>query len=279
MTYRNAPEFGADGRDREVGEQYGDVLGHQRPGERVRLDAIARTFDAQTRQRLEAVGVAADWSCLEVGAGTGTIAHWLAGQCPRGRVTATDLDVTLVQEPVPGNLTVLVHDIANDTFSEGSFDLIHARAVLMHLPQREQIVARMLEWLVPGGVLVLEELVHFPRHGLPAASPFRRVIDAWWDFLSASFGMDDAWGGRAPQVMRDAGYEDVQVAADLPAFHAGSPIAQFSRLTVLSVAPRLIAAGMLSEADVRAGLEEIDDPGHLSFPIAVIATSGRRPGS
>ncbi|MBD0675146.1 hypothetical protein BU198_31710 [Streptomyces sp. CBMA156] len=255
------------------------MLTHRRPEERARLDALSRAFDPQTRRRLEAAEIAPDWSCLEIGAGAGTVAHWMAARCHRGRVTATDLDVALVREPVPANLTVLVHDVTEDAFPEGAFQLIHARAVLMHLPQRERIIQRMLPWLAPGGVLLVEDLVHFPRHGLPASSPLRRVIDAWWASLATSFGMDDTWGVRVAAAMRDTGYEKVRSEADLPAFHAGSPIAEFSRLTIQAVAPRLVSTGLLSEADVHAGLEEIDDPGHLSFPIAVVATSGHRPAN
>ncbi|MBD0708885.1 MULTISPECIES: class I SAM-dependent methyltransferase [unclassified Streptomyces] len=262
------------GRAREL---YADVLTHRLPEEPARLDALTHAFDPQTRRRLDAVGVAPDWSCLEIGAGTGTIAHWLAERCRRGRVTATDLDVSLVHEPVPDNLGVLVHDVTKDTFPEGSFQLIHARAVLMHLPQREQVVTRMLPWLAPGGVLLVEELVDFPRHGLPESSPLRKVIDAWWSSLAASYGMDGGWGVRVAAAMRDSGYENVRAEADLLALHAGSPIAEFSRLTIQTIAPRLIGSGLLGEADVKAGLEEFADPGHLSFPIAVIATTGRRP--
>ncbi|MFG2114000.1 class I SAM-dependent methyltransferase [Streptomyces sp. NPDC048718] len=277
-THRRTSDPGAVGPG-EAREGYADVLTHRHPEERARLDALSRAFDPQTRRRLEAAAIAPDWSCLEIGAGAGTIAHWLAARCHRGRVTATDLDVTLIHEPVSAPLTVRVHDVTKDTFPEGSFELIHARAVLMHLPQRERITKRMLSWLAPGGVLLVEDLVHFPRHGLPASSPLRRVIDAWWTFLAASFGMDDTWGVRAAAVMRDAGYENVRSEADLPVFHAGSPIAEFSRLTIQAIAPRLVGAGLLGEADVRAGLEEIDDPGHLSFPIAVVATFGHRPAS
>ena len=61
--------------------------------EQARLGGISAMFDPLAVRNLAAVGVASGWRCLEVGAGTGTIARWLADAVgPSGRVTATDID-------------------------------------------------------------------------------------------------------------------------------------------------------------------------------------------
>ncbi|WP_158103696.1 class I SAM-dependent methyltransferase [Crossiella equi] len=260
----------------EAKGRYRDELGTDHPLEPARLRALTDAFDPGTRRRIEALGLDADWSSLDVGAGTGSVSHWLAARCPEGRVTATELDPSLVAGPLPPNLAVLRHDITAEDFPDGSFQLIVARMVLMHLPQRQRIVERMYRWLAPGGVLLLEELVHFPRHGLPEESPFRRAVDGWWAMLSASFGMDADWGGRAAQALCRAGYVDVRAEAELPVVHAGTSMARFSRLTLEIIASRLVASGFLDEEELRRGLEEIDDPSHFSFPMALIATSGYR---
>jgi SAM-dependent methyltransferase len=52
---------------------------------------------------------------------------------------------------------VIRHDVRTDPFPEQSFDLIHARAVLMHIPDDPYLLPRMASWLAPGGWLVLEE--------------------------------------------------------------------------------------------------------------------------
>ena len=49
----------------------------EREGER--LTALAAAFDPITRHHLLARGLTGGWRCLEVGAGTGTVARWLAG--------------------------------------------------------------------------------------------------------------------------------------------------------------------------------------------------------
>jgi trans-aconitate methyltransferase len=52
---------------------------------------------------------------------------------------------------------VRLHNIVTDPLPEASFDLIHARLVLVHLPEREKVLARLMAALKPGGWLVDEE--------------------------------------------------------------------------------------------------------------------------
>jgi SAM-dependent methyltransferase len=49
------------------------------------------------------------------------------------------------------NLELWLHDIVQYTSPEAAFDLVHARLVLMHLPEREKALHRMLTVLKPGG--------------------------------------------------------------------------------------------------------------------------------
>ena len=72
---------------------------------RERLALLEDELDPATQRRLLACGVTAGWHCLEVGAGGGSIAHWLCRQVGRdGRVLATDIDTTLVAVDAPSNL-------------------------------------------------------------------------------------------------------------------------------------------------------------------------------
>lgn len=255
---------------------YEDELGHANPLEAARLRAITEAFDPDTEQRLSALRLPEDGRCLEVGAGTGTTAAWLAAQCPRGHVTATELDVRLMPRDRPDNLDVVYHDVTVDDFPEDSFDLIHARFVLMHLPQREQVVERMRRWLVPGGTLHLEELVNFPCTGMPESSPLRRGIETAWSMLADSYGMERNWGTRAASVLSRCGYREVMAEASLPASRPGAPVAEVSRLSLITLTPALVERGRLSEEEVEAGISELLDPACVSFPLAVIAVRGRR---
>lgn len=55
-------------------------------------------------------GIQPSWRCLELGAGAGSIAHWLASRCPDGQVVATDLGTTFLAARSAPNLRVLRHE-------------------------------------------------------------------------------------------------------------------------------------------------------------------------
>ncbi|AHH99527.1 class I SAM-dependent methyltransferase [Kutzneria albida] len=50
---------------------------------------------------------------------------------------------------------MLRHDVLVDP-APGEFDLIHSRFVLDHLPERQKALRRLVSWLRPGGVLLIE---------------------------------------------------------------------------------------------------------------------------
>ena len=98
------------------------------------------------------------WQCLEVGFGTGGVALWLAGRVgSTGRVVAVDLEPRFLAGHGRANLEVRKHDVAADPLEEAAFDLVHARAVLDLVPDRQRALERMLSAVRPGGWLVLEE--------------------------------------------------------------------------------------------------------------------------
>src|SRR4051794_30140483 len=134
---------------------------HSWEGEADRLAALTSAFDPVTRRHLEARGVGEGWRCLEVGAGTGTIAEWLSERVGNsGHVVATDVSLALMEQrglQAP-NLELRRHDILSGPLPEGEFDLIHSRLVLEHLPGRLDALAKMVRALAPGGWLVLEEM-------------------------------------------------------------------------------------------------------------------------
>lgn len=87
--------------------------------------------------------------------------------------------------------------MVTESFPPGSFDLIHARWVLVNLPQREEVLAKAVTWLAPGGWLVLEDLDTFPVDSSPHPA-LRRFSDAFEKFLADSHGADYRWAWRRP---------------------------------------------------------------------------------
>jgi hypothetical protein len=92
---------------------------------RGRFDAIPALFERGTICHLENRGVRAGWQCLEVRAGGGSIAAWLATRVgPTGRVLVTDVDPRFLEPLDVPDVEVLVHNIVTDFLPEDAFDLI-----------------------------------------------------------------------------------------------------------------------------------------------------------
>jgi SAM-dependent methyltransferase len=91
-----------------------------------RLDLLEHLFDPGSRRRRDLVQPG--WRCLEVGAGRGSMAAWLAERAgPAGQVVATDIDTRYLQRLGLPNLQVVQHNILDDpldALGPGSFDLV-----------------------------------------------------------------------------------------------------------------------------------------------------------
>ncbi|HEY2577030.1 MAG TPA: hypothetical protein VGI74_12035, partial [Streptosporangiaceae bacterium] len=62
-----------------------------------RLVALEEGYDPGTVSRLENLGVGRGWSCLEVGAGAGSITRWLGRRVgAEGEIVAIDLDTSFL---------------------------------------------------------------------------------------------------------------------------------------------------------------------------------------
>ena len=144
------------GRDVKRGAKY--VLDNAAEQTSARFAALPSLYDPGTIRHLEQLGVGAGWRCLEIGGGGGSIAAWLSDRVgPTGQVLATDVDTRFLERLRRPNLEVRRHDIASDPLPDRAFNLVHLRLVLMHLPQRDQVLKRLAGALRPGGWLLAEE--------------------------------------------------------------------------------------------------------------------------
>src|SRR4051812_41520092 len=108
-----------------------------------RLGLVQTLYDAGTTHQLARLGIRAGWQCLEVGAGRGSIAHWLA-ECvgPAGHVVAADLDPRFLRRvPFPPNVEIRALNILTEEVEGQQYDLVSCRALLMNVPQPEVALA------------------------------------------------------------------------------------------------------------------------------------------
>ena len=174
---------------------YDNALPHQLQ----RLRTLEELFDAGSIRVLEALDVQPSWRCLEVGAGGGSIARWLAERT--SSVLATDLDVTHTRAVAGPNLEVREHDLLRDALPDAAFDLIHLRLVLAWLPDRPTALARLRAALLPGGWLIAEELdfnaaIADPHMAAEDQALFGKLVRAHNTVLGLQSGFDPFYGRR-----------------------------------------------------------------------------------
>lgn len=123
-----------------------------------RLQQIDEMMGPSTQHRIERLGIAPGWKCLEVGAGVGGAARWMADRVgPTGKVTAIDLAPLFEADPSLPQLKVRRHSILAEGFDDGQYDLVHCRLLLCNVGNVELALRRMTQALRPGGWLIAEE--------------------------------------------------------------------------------------------------------------------------
>ncbi|MFD0689637.1 methyltransferase domain-containing protein [Actinomadura fibrosa] len=262
------------------GRSRGYLLDNARAEAGERFVWLAELFDGVTRGHVERLGVGAGSRCWEVGAGGPGIPEALAAAVgPSGYVLATDIDPSWLR--AGEGYEVRRHDVAADPPPEqGTFDLVHARLVLVHVPDRARALATMVAALRPGGRLLVEDadtalqpLACLDESG-PAQRRANRLRNAVRELL-ARRGADLRYGRTLPRALREAGLVDVAAAGFFPV--GGTACDRLEAATIQHVRGELLAAGLADEAEIDAHLAAVR-AGELDLTLApLISAWGRRP--
>ncbi len=258
----------------------GYLLDNQQAEAGRRFAALSELLDPVTFRHLSALGVAAGWTCWEVGAGGVSVPAWLAEQVgPSGRVLASDLDTAWM--PAEGAaFEVMHHDVGVDPPPAGDLDLVHARLLLTHVPQRMDALASMVQALRPGGWLLVEDadpalqpLICPDEYG-PEQELANRLRQGFRT-LMASRGADLAFGRTLPRLLREQGLDAVQADAFFPITSPACTALEIA--TVQQIRQRLLDAGLATEADIERHVTNVAS-GQLDLATApLISAWGRKP--
>jgi SAM-dependent methyltransferase len=252
------------------------------PAAAERLDLLSAVLDEFTIARLSSLGDLTGRRCLELGAGNGSIVGWLADQAgPAGHVLATDINTGRIPPDRP--YAVLRHDLTTDPIPDGPWDVIHARLVLGHLPERANILRRLAAALAPGGALAIEEWDD-SHSGLVLAAPqpeaatlFPAYLTAVEQILSAG-GLDHNWAWQIHAAMITGGLVDVDTVIHARSWPGGSAGALHHAANISLLRTRILEAGMTGEQlDRLSGF--LRDPRMVVRGLLTISTVGRRPPS
>ncbi|SCL35216.1 Methyltransferase domain-containing protein [Micromonospora rhizosphaerae] len=259
----------------------GYLLDNQQAEAGTRFGALAALFNPSTFRHIDALGIAGGWRCWEVGAGGPSVPSWLAARVgPAGHVLATDIDVSWMTAAAGAGYEVRRHNVGVEPPPGDGFVLVHARLVLVHVPQRAAALAAMISALRPGGWLLVEEAdpMMQPLVCPDESGPAQRLANKLKrDFrtLMAQRGVDLSYGRALPRLLRGAGLVDVEADAFFPM--TGAACTLLEQATVTQIRDRLVAAGLATNEEVDRHLDNVA-AGLLDLATSpMISAWGRKP--
>jgi SAM-dependent methyltransferase len=198
-------------------------------------------------------------------------------------VVATDLDIRFVEGHGLGNLEVRQHDIMTDALEERAFDLAHARAVIMHIPDHQGALERVVAAVRPGGWVVIEDVdfggpmaaalacYSFPAEHAPLVGRIYRAAEA---VLSAA-GADASFGTRLLAGLQAAGLENVGGEVHTSVVAGGAE--SWVRGSIQQLAARMVGTGLVSADEVARFLALAADGSSRYAPPFLVTAWGQRP--
>jgi len=255
--------------------------------ERARLIRQSDELRPEAEALLAGIGLRPGDAALDLGCGPrGILGLLAAAVSPGGRVTGLDADVVHVAaaadyaRSVPGNVQVIRGDARCTGLPEGSFDLVHARTLLVTIPEPAGVLAEMARLARPGGWVASQE----PDVEHTLCYPPLPAWDRLCEIFRAAFtraGADVHLGRRLPEMYRKAGLVDIRVQVHANAYPAGHSRRTLVPDLVRSLRPVIAELGVASDAEMnevdRAVRRHLDDADTLMMPHLLVAAWGRRP--
>jgi 2-polyprenyl-3-methyl-5-hydroxy-6-metoxy-1,4-benzoquinol methylase len=250
-----------------TGTDYEYIFENSRPETESRFSLLSSLFDERSIHYIEQRGIKAGWSCLEVGGGGGSIAAWLSSRVGHtGRVLATDIDPRFLQTLSCPNLEVRRHDLRVDPIPEREFDLVHARLVLMHLPERETVLKRMIAALKPGGWIVLEEidnLAFLPNQSsVDCSDEVLKVREAFQQVLTDR-GVDNRYGRGLARSLQANGVVNIGAEVNGSMWKSGSAGTSLMKLACNELRGIMVGSSLITESEFEADMKRADEPDFL----------------
>jgi SAM-dependent methyltransferase len=236
------------------------------PEEHERLRLQARTWEPATGRIFDQIGLAAGASCVDAGCGPGETMRLMAERVgPGGRVLGLDVDDGLGAAAVERlyglghrQCGFHRHDLTADAPIPGApFDLVYARLLLFHLPERVEVLARLWDAVATGGHLVVMDYdvrTTSVLPGLASVDEIRRVFSAAF----GAVGADIHAGTRLPELFAQAGLgepDGTDVAGRLDTLAGGRELLD---RVFRSVLPTALAHDITSDAEAATTLAAFD---------------------
>jgi SAM-dependent methyltransferase len=205
-----------------------------------RLQLLEAVFDGKSQQWLRSAGTLLGRCCLEVGAGAGSIAAWLASEVgANGAVVAVDTNIRFLRR-LPREVQVMEGALGVVALPKESLDVAHSRYVLIHNANAGAVLDAMLQALKPGAPLILEEPDFSVATAFAGPSQLRQAFEHVKRAIGETFsarGMDQGIGSALPRMVAERGARLLSLEYDCPVASGGTQLAGMMRLEPAEVSP------------------------------------------
>jgi SAM-dependent methyltransferase len=178
------------------------------------------------------------------------------------------------------NVELLHADATATGLPRASFDFVHARLVLVNLPEPRRVLDEMFALVRPGGILASHEVDWGASICEPPSAAWDRLLAAF-EACASNRGVDLRIGRKVPQMLRDAGLVDVEVAPIIHAYPCGHSQRNVLCDLLDTVRHRIAAEGLMSEREyaeeVKALKQHLASEGTLIIPNLVVQAWGKKP--
>jgi ubiquinone/menaquinone biosynthesis C-methylase UbiE len=215
------------------------------PAEIRHLVEQAEVYAKEATELFDLIGLGAGSAAIDVGCGVLGVTHLLAERVgANGRVVGLDREAKMVDS---GRRFAEQHGLAvefieADATATGlpdySFDLVHARTLLLNVQNPSEILVEMVRIAKPGGVVAVQEPDASAWNCDPPHPAFEILRSAILDAYRRT-GKDFNIGRRIARMLRDTGVHDVQIRATARVTRAGDFYQTFL-LTIASLVREII---------------------------------------
>lgn len=259
-------------------------------GESERLQRQADELLAANTALLDRTALGPGDAAIDLGCGPRGIIELLSDRVgPSGRVIGVDADpahVAMASDMIAGrklaNVEVFLGDARKTGLPSSSFDVVHARTLLITVPEPADVVHEMVRLVKPGGWVLSFEPDCESSVCYPSNPAYQRLVDMFAPVFTRN-GADWRIGRRVAELYRSAGLVDVQVEARADAYPHGHTRRTIIVDLIRAMRPHVIELGLATDPELdqlfTAALAHLDDPDTVVVAGIYFLVSGRKPDS
>ncbi|MYC31378.1 MAG: class I SAM-dependent methyltransferase [Chloroflexi bacterium] len=164
---------------------------------------------------------------LDLGCGPGTISVGLAEAVNPGEVQGIDMEASQIDlahaAAAAGghsNISFHVGNALDLPFDSDYFDVVHAHAVIMHIPDTEAVLSQVRRVLKPGGLFASRDLIAESSFIEPASDGLREAWETFTNLMRGNGGHPEI-GKELNGILLNAGFSDIRCSASFDSY--GTP--------------------------------------------------------